>query len=172
MTSWSRRWCRLERASRELSENDSWILIQSPASLQIVGTVLSLMTGPVGEGEFRVESDRALLAPVMRAIVKRKLMLSLQAGDLPAFRRHFSLQAVHLRGLDVEPICVLPPRCDSSSPNTEVEDFLHQNGLTHVSRRDSAGWWPLHYAAMSGKLPLIEALLGQRADPNRRTAKD
>ena len=170
--SWSRRgWCRLERASRELSENDNWILIQSPAALQSVGTV-TLMAGPVGEGEFRVESDRALLAPVMRAIVKRKLMLSLQAGDLPAFRRHFSLQALHLRGLEVEHISVLPHRLDSGSPNMEVEDFLHQTGLAHVSRRDSAGWWPLHYAAMSGKLPLIEALLRQRADPNRRTAKD
>ena len=172
-TSWARRgWCRLERASRELSANDSWILIQSPAALQIVGTVLSLMTGSVGEGEFTVESDRALLAPVMRAIVKRKLMLSLQAGDLPAFRRHLSLQTVHLRGLEVEPISVLPPRADAVSQDGKVEDFLHQNGLTHVSQRDSAGWWPLHYAAMSGKLTLIEALLQERADPNRRTAKD
>ena len=172
--SWARRgWCRLERASRELSENDSWIKIQSPAALQIVSTAYSfLVTGSVGEGDFTVESDRALLAPVMRAIVKRKLMLSLQAGDLPAFRRHLSLQTVHLRGLGLEPISVLPPRADAVSQDGKVEDFLHQNGLTHVSQRDSAGWWPLHYAAMSGKLTLIEALLQERADPNRRTAKD
>lgn len=169
VASWARRgWCRLERASRELSEDGSWILIKSSETLQVVATCFSLVTGSVGEGEFSVESDKERLAPVMRAIVKRKLMLLLRAGDLPSFRRHFSLQAVHLRGLKVERINFLP---DNEAPDV-VLDFLQQLGLRKVEQRDSAGWWPLHYAALSGEAPLIEALLKQRADVNRRTVKD
>ena len=53
-----------------------------------------------------------------------------------------------------------------------VAEFLHQNGLRSVGKADSAGWWPLHYAALSGNLEVLRGLLGQRADPNRRTSKD
>ena len=170
-SSWANRgWCRLERASRALSENDSWVVIKSPAALEVAGTALSW--GSVGEGEFTVQGDIAKIAPVMEAIVKRKLILSLQAGDFPSYRRHLNLQAVHLRGLNVEPVSVLPCRIGCNSAKDEVASFLYENGLTKVNGRDSAGWWPLHYAAMSGKLSLMKALLGQRADPNRRTMKD
>ena len=31
-----------------------------------------------------------------------------------------------------------------------VAEFLHQNGLRRVGEADRAGWWPLHYAALSG----------------------
>ena len=170
---WAQRgWCKAERASRELSANDSWILIKSSAALEVVGTALSLISGPVGEGEFTEDGDRAKLAPVMKAIVKRKLMMSLQARDFPSYRRHLNLQAVHLRGLDAEPVRVLPPNSDPGSEKNEVADFLYETGLTKVDLRDSAGWWPLHYAAMLGKATLIKALLMQRANPNRRTARD
>lgn len=182
VASWSSRgWCRLERASRELSENDSWILIKSSQALEVVGTAGSLVTGSVGEGDFTVESDRARLGKVMKTIVKRKLILSLQAGDLPSYRRHLNLQAAHFRGFDVEPINLLgsspdplslpldPPKRDDGD---EVPRFLHQNGFGKVSSSDAAGFWPLHYAAISGRVPLIEALLKLRADPNRRTSKD
>ena len=166
-SSWGRRgWCRLERACRELSENSSWILIQSSTSMEVVGAVTSFVTGSVGSGEFSVESDKEKITPVMQAIVKRKLILSLRAGDLPSYRRHLNLQAVHLQGLNVEPIGLVPGSED------EMADFLHQNGLTKLSRRDRAGWWPLHYAALSGKVGLMKALLRHRADPNRRTLRD
>ena len=125
-----------------------------------------------GRGTFSLEGDLAKLAPVMKAIVKRKLMMSLQAGDFPSYRRHLNLQAVHLRGLDVEPVRVFPPDIEAKWGKDEVADFLYENGLTKVDRRDSAGWWPLHYAAMSGKATLIKALLMQRANPSRRTTRD
>lgn len=166
--SWCRRgWCRLERASRELSQYDSWILIQSPSRLEVVGTSFSLVGGSVGEGDFTVVQDREKLAPVMRAVLSKRLMLSLQAGDLPSFRRHLNLQSVHLRGLDVALVSSLVP-----SGGDEVTQFLHQNGLTRVAARDAAGWCPLHYAALCGRRSLIEGLLARRADPNRLTSKD
>ena len=164
---WAQRgWCRLERASRELSENSNWILIQSAARLEVVGTGLSLVTGSVGEGEFSVESDRAKLAPVMKAIVRRKLLLSVKNNDLPAYRRHLNLQQVHLRGLDVEPIH------DLASESNEVSSFLRQIGFKRLSGKDESGWRPLHYAALSGNPLLIKNLLAHRADPNRRTSRD
>ena len=171
LASWAARgWCRLERASRELSENSRWILIQSSAALEVVGTAFSMVTGPVGEGDFTVEKDKQKLALVMSAIVKRKLMLSLQVGDLPSYRRHLNLQSVHLKGLDVEPMSGLALGLDVKPPGSdELVSFLYENGFSKVNRKDSAGWWPLHYAALSGRPALIKALILERADPNRRS---
>ena len=168
---WSRRgWCQLERACRELSGgNTEWIVVQSPSALRLVSTVLSFAMGSVGEGEYTVESDRAKLAPVMEAVVKRKLIMSLKSGDLASYRRHLNLQSVHLRGLNVSVSGMTPGNPNSSC---EVEHFFHQNGFSQVGHRDPAGWWPLHYAAMSGEVSLIEGLLRKRADVNRRTSKD
>ena len=147
--------------------------------MELVGTAFSFVTGSVGEGEFTEEGDRAKLAEVMQAIVRRKLLLSLRAGDLPSYRRHLNLQAVHLRGFEVEPLeDILPltsPSCDAAGV-AEVADvaghFLHQNGFRKVRERDASGWCPMHYAALSGRVQLTEALLRLRADLNGRTSKD
>ena len=173
--SWSRRgWCRAERASRELSEHDTWILILSSTSLQVVHSNISFPGACVGEGEFTIDSDRTKLAALMRMILSRKLRLSLQAGDFPSFRRHLNLQTVHFRDLDVEPILhPVPGFKPEGAPGADaVAHFLYQNGFTRVSCRDTGGWFPLHYAALSGRMELIEGLLLQRADPNRRATKD
>ena len=173
-SAWARRgWCRVERAARELSEHGSWILIQSSTCIELVGTALSFVSGSVGEGEFTVEADRKRLGPVIREVVKRRLILSLRAGDLPCYRRHLNLQAVHFRGLDVVPVTHdFFPDEEPTTLDDIVAQFLHQNGLADVSSRDAAGWRPLHYAAMSGNVPVMEGLLLQRADPNSRTKKD
>eukprot|EP00439_Symbiodinium_sp_Y106_P055016 s4066_g7.t1 len=168
---WSRRgWCRLERAARELSPNSNWILIQSESSIEVVGTVLSFPSGPVGEGHFEIEEDRDKLAPVMRQILVQKLLHCLRVGDLPGFRRHFNLQTVHLRGLEIEPIGGLLPSTERGDDS--VAQFLHQNGLRKVGEADSTGWWPLHYAALAGNAEVLRGLLEKRADVNRRTSKD
>ena len=171
---WSARgWCRFERAARQLSAHDSWILIQGAASAQVVGCALSFVSGSVGEGEFSVEDDRHKLAPVMRSIVKNKLLMCLKAGDFPAYRRHLNLQTVYLRGLEIEPLHHLIP--DDGAKHSEDDDpvacFLHENGLAHVCGKDAAGFWPLHYAALSGNCEVVKGLLAQRADSNRRTTK-
>ena len=164
----SRGWCRLERAARELSPNSNWILIQSETSIEVVGAVLSFPSGPVGEGDFEIEEDRQKLAPVMRQILVQKLLYCLRVGDLPGFRRHFNLQTVHLRGLEIEPVVSLVPSCEGDV----VVEFLHQNGLRRAGETDRAGWWPLHYAALAGNAEILRGLLEKRANVNRRTSKD
>ena len=186
VASWSRRgWCRLERAARELSAHDSWILVKGSTSLRMVGTVLSFGSGPVGEGAFTVEDDRLKLAPVMKKIVSRKLIMSLQAGDFPAYRRHLNLQTLYLTGLKTELVsdmipecanmCSVIPDCDNTCKPAKrgnpVATFLHQNGFRSVGEKDAAGFRPLHYAAMSGSLQVVAGLLARRANPNRRTTK-
>ncbi|CAE7599951.1 BMY1 [Symbiodinium natans] len=172
---WSRRgWCRLERAARELSRDSTWILIRSDTSMEVVGTVLSFPSGWVGDGDFTVADDRQKLAPVMRQILVQKLLHCLRAGDLPGFRRHFNLQAVHLQGLEIAPVGGLLPSLtvDSADSVDSVAEFLHQNGFTSVDEADGAGWRPLHYAALAGNLAVLKGLVEQRADLKRRTSKD
>ena len=171
---WSLRgWCRLERAARELSAHNSWLLVQGSTSLKMVGTVLSFGSGPVGEGEFTVADDRLKLAPVVKQIVNRKLVLSLQAGDLAAYRRHLNLQTLYFAGLETEPIYVNPCKnmCAAATRDDPVASFLIQNGFRNIGEKDTAGFRPLHYAAMSGSLQVVAGLLACRADPNRRTTK-
>ena len=142
------------------------------ASFQVVGTIASFVSGSVGEGEFSLEDDRWKLAPVMKSIVRNKLLLSLQAGDLPAYRRHLNLQTVHLRGLDVEPVDNLIPSDASPFDYQDlVTTFMYQNGFTHIHAKDSAGFRPVHYAALSGNWQVVEGLLARHVDPNRRTGK-
>ena len=158
----------VERAARELSQDSTWILVQSSSSVQVVGTALSFGMGSVGEGEFTMEEDRQKLAPVMKSILMCKLLQCLRDGDLPAFRRYLNMQSVHLRGLDIEPVGGLLPVIYTDA----AADFLHQNGLARVEKSDKAGWWPLHYAALSGKAEVIQGLLQMRAAVNQRTSRD
>ena len=166
---WSRRgWCRAERAARELSPSSSWILIQSDTCMEVVGTAGSFPSGSVGEGDFEIAEDRQKLAPVMKQMLVQKLNHCLRVGDLPGFRRHFNLQAVHLRGLDIEPVSGLLP----CGPQCRVAEFLYQNGLRRVGEADSAGWRPLHYAALAGDTEVLRGLLERRSDVNWRTFKE
>ena len=140
--------------------------------MQVVGTAVSSVCGSVGEGAFTVAGDRQKLAPVMKSILAKKLQLSLKAGDLPAYRRHFCLQTVHMRGLEIEPVPGLIPDNETTPPEDDPASiFLYQTGLEDVKKKDAAGFWPLHYAALSGNRRVVEGLLAQHADPNRRTAK-
>ena len=142
--------------------------------MEVVGTSISFVSGSVGEGEFAFPEDRQALAPVMRNIVLQKLKHCLQAGDLPGFRRHFNLQTVHLRGLEVEPIAGFLPKhdADRAAGCDRLAEFLHQNGFQRCGEVDGAGWRPLHYAALSGDTELLRALLEEGADVNCRTSKD
>eukprot|EP00439_Symbiodinium_sp_Y106_P062319 s3946_g9.t1 len=141
--------------------------------METVGTAVSFGAKCVGEGEFRVLKDRERLGPVMKTIVENKLRSCLQKGDLPGYRRHFNLQSVYLRGLQIEPVHDLVPGFELAPNRDEVvATFLHQNGFRGVCEADSAGWWPLHYAALSRNPKLIGGLLQQRADPNRGSTRD
>ena len=146
--------------------------MQGSASLQVVGT--TSVSGSVGEGEFTQEDDRQKLAPVMRSIVKRRLLLSLKAGDIPAYRRHLNLQSVSLHGLMTRRIgtsFVSNDEGRGSEGDDPVNSFLYQNGFIKVRGKDTAGFWPLHYAAMSGNPQVVAGLLALRAQLDQRTTK-
>jgi len=173
--SWAQRgWCRVERVCRELSRDGSWILIQSDVSLALVGTELAFVGGAVGEGEFTLAQDRLKLAPVLKEAVRRTLLDCLASFDFESYRLHLNMQTVHLRGLNIGPVTDLVPGFEpgfGGIPDV-VAEFLHQNGFRTVLDIDDAGWAPVHYAALGGRTDVIEGLLRQRADPNRRTSKD
>ncbi|CAE7451768.1 anks1b [Symbiodinium natans] len=152
-TSWSRRgWCRMERVVQEISSDHTWILVKCRASMEVAGTVQSFLTGPVGEGEFTFPEDRDKLGPVLKGVVTRKLWSCLRARDFPGYRRHLGLQAVYFRGLPVDPEEGLVPGFHASlapsASDLPAAKFLYQNGLRSAHGRDSAGWRPLHYAAL------------------------
>lgn len=175
--SWAQRgWCRVERAFRELSEKESWIIVKSSANIELVhGAEASVGGGPPGEGQFTREQDRDKLAPVLAQALRRKLYFLLRDQDFVSYRVLLNLQAVYLKGLRAEP-CFEPvpdlgPEGINLEPNTAMK-FLYQHGFARVRERDRAGWSPLHYAALRGDSSLIKALLMERADPNSTTKGD
>ncbi|CAE7750568.1 ANK2 [Symbiodinium microadriaticum] len=168
-STWARRgWTRLERAVREMSPDHTWVLIQGSTKFELAGTVLSFPGGPVGEGDFTLQEDRRRLAPVMQSIIMQRMVHCLRTQDFPGFRRCLNLQHIHFSGFRIDPVGGLLP----FSGQDAVSEFLHQNGLSNVNKSDSAGWWPLHYAALSGNTEVIKGLLQQRAALNQRTSKD
>lgn len=179
--SWSERgWCRVERALRELSPENSWIMIKSQTELELVASPVGAGGGggAPGEGVFTVARDKRKLAPILRQTLKRKLVLSLKSKDLEAYRVLLNLQSVTFRGLDVKPTSDLIPgdpadaAPGSESRSLEVAHFLHQNGFNSVTDSDSRGWSTLHYAALGGDPSLIRCLLEEQADVNLQTKKD
>ena len=161
----------MERIGRELSEESTWVLIQSSTFMEVVGTLNSFPAGMVGEGNFTVQEDKQKLGPVMRQMIVQKLQQSLRSGDIPGFRRYFNLNGVYLRELQVESVGGFLPSCDSRA-GSAVAEFLHQNGFRRIGEVDSAGWRPLHYAALGGNVEVLKGMLEQRANVNWRTSKD
>eukprot|EP00435_Cladocopium_sp_Y103_P055521 s1248_g18.t1 len=173
----SRGWCRLERSCRELSQSHSWIQVKGPNDLQLIssaGASITAGSGPVGEGAFTVPEDRLKLGPVLMKALKRKLLSLLKAQDLPSFRFLLNHQAFVFRGLDcipLEPIPGFEQNHVDLDFSPLVMKFFHQNGFRSIREMDSAGFSPLHYAALKGDPSLVQDLLALQADPNQVTRK-
>ncbi|CAL1134353.1 unnamed protein product [Cladocopium goreaui] len=173
----SRGWCRLERSCRELSQNESWIQVKGPNDLQLVlGAIASIRagSGPVGEGAFTVPEDRLKLGQVLMKALKRKLLWLLKAQDLPGFRFLLNQQAFVFRGLDCklfEPLPGFENNHVDLDVSPLVAKFFYQNGFRSIWEVDSAGFSPLHYAALNGDPSLVQGLLMLQADPNQGTRK-
>ena len=58
-----------------------------------------------------------------------------------------------------------------SEGDDPVNSSLYQNGFIKVRGKDAAGFWPLHYAAMSGNPCVVAGLLALRAHLDQRTTK-
>lgn len=113
------------------------------------------------------------LGPVLKAALTRKMLQTLQHGDLVSYRIVRNLQRVHLKGFAVEPVLDLVPGFGEVATDSAslVAHFCHQNGFERINEVDCAGFMPLHYASLSGDPELINALLEQRANPNKTTRK-
>ena len=73
----------MEKAVRELSiHGGSWILVKSAKHQEITAP---LMLDPPGEGDFTLERDRAAVAPVLRHVLKVKLVAYLEQGDFTSY---------------------------------------------------------------------------------------
>eukprot|EP00439_Symbiodinium_sp_Y106_P035352 s7135_g4.t1 len=173
--SWAKRgWCRFERAVREMS--GSWILVQGPTTMEVLAQpqIVNSYGGAPGQGNFTEEEDKAILAEVLPQVLRDKLMWSLRAGDLVAYRVHLNLRSVLLRGLSLaegEKHLSLVPGFEPSGTDDGAEHFLFQNGFEFFHEVDEAGWSPLCYASLSGDVRVVQALLGRRADPDTQTSK-
>ena len=164
---------------RELSMEQSWIMIKSSTELELIPSSSPFFIGlSAGEGRFGVPYDREKLAPVLQQALMRKLKFHLKAQDLVGYRVLLNLQTVHLRGFDATAAQDIVPGFeieDALQPDKAFQSarhFLYQNGFTSVNQVDSGGWAPLHYAALRGDLMVVQGLLDQRANINRWTRKD
>ena len=170
-SSWSQRgWCLVEKLIRQLSYDSSWIVIKSATEIELASHMGFSGSSP-GEGIFSESEDKAKLAPILQKSLQRKLRLLLEEQDLVGYRALLNLQPVLLRGMMAEPLySILPASKSDLSSNAdpislEVAEFLLQNGFETVLDVDTAGWSPLHYAALRGEVLLIQGLLEQHADP-------
>ena len=105
-------------------------------------------------------------------MVWKKLHALLDSGDLPSFRFLLNLQRFYFEGFGFESIESLVPgfECNIDPSNDAdgfiVARFLHDNRLKRLSDLDAAGWSPLCYGVLTGRVPLVTALLQARADAN------
>eukprot|EP00435_Cladocopium_sp_Y103_P046761 s657_g13.t1 len=158
---------------RELSEG-SWIVIKSAQRVELAAASRAL-TCPTGEGDFAVAADRVKLGPILAAALKSKIEHALSRNDFVTYRVVRNLQSLYLRGLQTQfKLDVVPgfiPSCNATDPVSIVEQFLYQNGFWNIHEVDSAGFLPLHYAALGGEPQVIKAMLDIRADFSRTTRK-
>ena len=65
---------------RELSPENTWIMIKSQTELELVASPVGAGGGggAPGEGVFTVARDKRKLAPILRQTLRRKLVLSLK----------------------------------------------------------------------------------------------
>ena len=175
---WSERgWCRVERVLRELSKDQSWVMIKSSTAVELVSSILSGLGGSAGEGQYTKAEDREKLAMVLQNALLRKLRFFLQAQDLEGYRVLLNMQGFYLRGLPASPIRDIVPgfEPDETAGDKDAQmaqQFLYQNGFGTANDFDRSGWAPVHYAALLGDTSVLKGLIKQKANINRWTRKD
>lgn len=159
---------------RELSSEASWIRVKSVEHIELV-VMSGAFNRPTGEGEFAIPEDKSKIGVVLANALKRRMLRALESGDIVRYRLVRNMQSVHLRGLEVSPELDIIPKSAALAFRAEhselVEDFFIQNGFMKVNETDSAGYTPLHYAALLGDPFLIKALLEAGANLLKTTRK-
>eukprot|EP00913_Durusdinium_trenchii_P030416 g28491.t2 len=144
----------------------------NPRAVVLVESAVHLTVAPglvlrPGEGSFSMAADRSAVAEVLQSLIKRKLKLYLEEGQIHRYRFLWSQQRVRLSGFSLAPVEDIVP----GGPTEALSKFLYQNGFARLGERDAAGWSPLCYAALGGNPVLIREMLQERADPNDRITK-
>ena len=163
--------------SNSASHSKTWHTLSSvvqlrSSSVQTRAPSYNWVKHPVGEGYFTVNEDREQIAPMLKDMLRTKMISYLLKGKFHEYRLMLNLQSVHFRNLPLEPINDLI--ADFSSDERDpaafmLAQFMHQNGFVSYLDHTEEGWAPICYAALSGPPLLISALLEQKADPNDRT---
>ncbi|CAE7768290.1 ANKRD17 [Symbiodinium sp. CCMP2456] len=179
---WGERgWCRTERAARELSTRSrggGYVIVIESATHQTLMWTGNRMSDAPGEGAFTLDADRVGIGRMITQMVWSKLFHFLERREFHNYRFLLNSHAArYFRALDVEPIDGLVPGFQTLiDPSVDdkgfmLDRFLHQNGFRNIFDRDSEGWPPVCFAAMSNNLVVLQALLDRRVDINQSTSK-
>ena len=121
-----------------------------------------LCVARVGHGDFTVEADKAKLGPMLRDLIIARKRLALAGGDMIMYRVLHAAAAWLLDGCSDAAAELEPYEQWMAAMRFEtVKDNVHSSGQT-----------PLHFAVMSGRADLVEALLDQGAPINFKLKKD
>ncbi|CAE7274343.1 unnamed protein product [Symbiodinium natans] len=176
---WGERgWCRTERVARELAtrQGGHMVVVESATHQTLMWATGSCLLDAPGEGEFTLDADRSTIGPMVRQMVLSKLLHYLEHRDLHNYRFLLNSQgARYFRGLEVAPIDGLVPGFqpdpEADEKGAKLDWFLHQNGFRSISEPDDQGWPPICFAAVSGNVQVLQALLERRANVNDVTTK-
>jgi len=166
----SRGWCRMERVARFLSAaSRQAILVQAEERVSLVG-LQDALNDPPGKGCFTDPCDRELLAPVLAALILRKVHEQLLARDIHGFRVLLGVRRQLMAGLPSDPDEIRPGGVMRDG-EASLDAFMRLYGLEgpFVLCRD--GWMPVHYAAASGNALVLRALLEAKVSVDSPTTR-
>lgn len=156
---WSGRgWCRMEMTANALSPSTKPIILAcSPTRIVTIGPGGHigrewLVSARVGHGAFSVDSDKAALAPYLQRLIIARKALALSDGDMVLYRTLHAAASWLLDGCEVAEPEAEPYEAWMASMRFETAKDTPRNGLT-----------PLHFACMTGRADLVEALLDRGA---------
>ena len=160
-----RGWCRLEQLGNFLSPHQKPLLVvKSPTFVEAYlacGTILTpCWRTSVGEGAFTVDEDRVHLGPVILSMIERRRALALKRGELFHFRILHMLKDKLLRGTGTT-----APREESCN------DWLHAMRFISATDKDEC-FSAIHYAAVGGRVDIVEALLDAGAGVHVKTTAE
>ena len=153
-----RGWCRMECTANALSPSIKPIIVaNSPTSIVTFppgGTVGRdwLVSARVGKGTFTVEADKLVLGPVLRDLIAARKGLALSARDFTFYRILHAASSWLLDGCGIEVAEEPFDEWMATMRFTTAKDDAQRTGLT-----------PLHFAIMTGRPALVEALLDRHA---------
>lgn len=171
LETWAKRgWCRLELAAASFTQHQKPLVVaNSPTNSYLVSTSEPFFDAP-GLGVFSQEADRVKLLPVMEAIISDHLEFLWKRPETVVRAR--LLTGVHgrlLRGIGPEGQRDLHVRQASTS---DLEEFLRGFRFDSATGPATAGFGPVHCAALALNVPILRQLAAAKADMNQRITKD